>query len=73
MKLTYRGIPYSKNSDSIAASNPMILSYRGVPYLKNREAAPTIQKEKVATYRGQTYNIFQSLISWPVEQPSLNR
>jgi Domain of unknown function (DUF4278) len=72
MKLTYRSIPYLKNSAPAVASTPMILSYRGVPYLKNRGVAPTIQKEVAVTYRGQTYNIIQSLISLSTEQPSLS-
>jgi Domain of unknown function (DUF4278) len=72
MKLTYRGIPYDKNPDAIIANTPMILSYRGVPYLKNRGVAQTIHKEVAVTYRGQTYNIIQSLASLPTEQPSFS-
>ena len=66
MKLTYRGIAYEKNSTATVASSPMILSYRGVPYLKNRGVVQTIQKQVAVTYRGQAYNITQSLASLPM-------
>jgi len=72
MKLTYRGIAYDKNPSATVASTPMILSYRGVPYLKNRGVAQTLQKQVAVTYRGQSYNIIQSLITLPTEQPSLS-
>lgn len=72
MKLTYRGIAYDKNPSATVASTPMILSYRGVPYLKNRGVAQTIQKQVAVTYRGQSYNITQSLASLPTEQTSLS-
>jgi hypothetical protein len=44
----------------------MILGYRGVPYLKNRGVAQSIQKPVAVTYRGQAYNITQSLASLPM-------
>jgi hypothetical protein len=72
MKLTYRGIPYEKNPTTTVANTPMILSYRGVPYLKNRGVAQTIRKQIAVTYRGQTYNIIQSLVSLSTEQPSFS-
>ena len=72
MKLTYRGIPYDKNPTVSVASSPMILSYRGVPYLKNRDVAQSIEKPVAVTYRGQAYNITQSLASLPRERPSLS-
>lgn len=72
MKLTYRGIAYDKNPSATVASTPMILSYRGVPYLKNRGVAQTIQKQVAVTYRGQSYNITQSLAYLPTEQTSLS-
>jgi hypothetical protein len=50
----------------------MILGYRGVPYLKNRGVAQSIQKPVAVTYRGQAYNITQSLASLPRERPSLS-
>ena len=72
MKLTYRGIAYEKNPTATVASSPLILGYRGVPYLKNRGVAQSIQKPVAVTYRGQAYNITQSLASLPMEGPSLS-
>ncbi|MCZ8191684.1 MAG: DUF4278 domain-containing protein [Microcystis sp. LE19-338.1B] len=66
MKLTYRGIPYEKNPTVSVVSSPMILGYRGVRYLKNRGFVQTIQKKVAVTYRGQAYNITQSLASLPM-------
>jgi len=63
MKLTYRSIAYDKNPTATVASSPLILGYRGVPYLKNRGVVQTIQKPVAVTYRGQAYNITQSLAS----------
>ncbi|AVQ72487.1 hypothetical protein MTo_02873 [Microcystis aeruginosa NIES-1211] len=66
MKLTYRGIVYKKNPTATVASSPLILGYRGVPYLKTRGVVQTIEKLVAVTYRGQAYNITQSLASLPM-------